>query len=68
MMFKCIDSDDGSCGRKFDQVFEYKCSATLTMCEDGIAVLTTNFLASPHAAFELPKSYANGMLRESVES
>jgi len=38
MVFKCTDSDDGSCG------------------------------PCPHAAFELPKPYANGMLRESVES
>jgi hypothetical protein len=26
------------------------------------------FLACPHAAFELPKPHANGMLRESIES
>lgn len=30
MVFKCTDSDDGSCGRKFDPIFEHRYSAALT--------------------------------------
>jgi hypothetical protein len=68
MVFKCTDSSEGSCGRKFDPVFEHMNSAAVMICEVRYCGADHGFIACPHAAFELPKPHANGMLRESVES